>query len=272
MKQSDIEVLREFLSLPLESADKVFEKFQTQEGAELFTGKLPGQRFLFKRGTRSDRITLIAHADTVFITNPPIKQEIVSVINNGEEWFVGKDSRVGIGGDCRAGCAILWLLANSGHNILLTDGEEASERGMAIGAQFLIKEHPEIYKEINDSNFLLEFDTDRGNIFDFSAADGTKEFKKFIAKNTGLSFESPSYPTDITFLSNARVGGKVCCVSVSTGVYEMHSPKERVNTKEWQDILNMSRTFVQKEMPRFELPQKKDRTLLWGFDGSQAKM
>ena len=66
MSQTDIAVLREFLSPPLENADKVFEKFQTLEGAELFTGKLPGQRFLFKRGSRPDRITLIVHADTVF--------------------------------------------------------------------------------------------------------------------------------------------------------------------------------------------------------------
>ena len=86
------------------------------------------------------------------------------------------------------------------------------------------------------------------------------------------SFESPSLPTDITFLSNARAGGKVCCVSVSTGVYGIHSPKERINTKEWQDIVDMSRIFVQKEMPRFEIPKTNERAWLWGFNEPQQKI
>lgn len=250
----DVEILKKFLSLPMENADSVFDIFQTLEGSRIFEGKIPGERFLFKEGTRKDKITLVAHADTVFTC--PIKQEIVSVMKDGQEWLVGKDKRVGIGGDCRAGCAILWLLNNSGHNILITDGEEYGKYGMGLGVQFLIKEHPEIYKKINESNFLIEFDTDRGNIFDFSATKATKEFEDFIAKNTNLKFEDPSLPTDITYLSNARNGGKICSASFSIGVYNMHSPTEAVNVNEWQQILDMSRKFVSMPMKRFELPSQ----------------
>jgi hypothetical protein len=53
----------------------------------------------------------------------------------------------GIGADDRAGCAILWLLKDLGHSLLITDGEEKG----GIGSKWLMNdtENADIAEEIN---------------------------------------------------------------------------------------------------------------------------
>ena len=45
------------------------------------------------------------------------------------------DDLCGIGADDRAGCAMLWLLRDSGHSLLILDGEEHGQVGAAFFAR-----------------------------------------------------------------------------------------------------------------------------------------
>ena len=189
-RERDIKTLKAFLGCNLKNADAIFTQFEKLDGAKLYKGKIANERFLFRKGTREDAVTLVAHADTVFkggtrfdypstssrnqyangldfyskyvlsTYNPPksrpinTKQTIVSKMVKGQEILAGSNRDVGIGADDRAGCAILWLLQNSGHNLLVLDGEESG----CLGARFLMKDHPEIRAEIEKSRFCIEFD------------------------------------------------------------------------------------------------------------------
>ncbi len=62
MAMSEIEILMEFLPMPLEAAEGVFEKF-----AEISSGICRGQgleKFLFIEDRGKNRVLLVAHADT----------------------------------------------------------------------------------------------------------------------------------------------------------------------------------------------------------------
>jgi hypothetical protein len=59
-----IEVLRSFLEIPLGSADGVFDRFLEIPGA-IYRGQ-GLERFLYVRGARSNKVLLVAHADTVW--------------------------------------------------------------------------------------------------------------------------------------------------------------------------------------------------------------
>ncbi|MGO8879455.1 MAG: hypothetical protein ACLPVO_01055 [Desulfomonilaceae bacterium] len=61
-KTNHIEVLRSFLEIPLGSADCVFDRFLEIPGA-IYLGQ-GMERFLYVRGTRNNKVLLVAHADT----------------------------------------------------------------------------------------------------------------------------------------------------------------------------------------------------------------
>lgn len=146
----DIEVLKEFLRFPKWTADQVFEKFRSIPGIiyrkDLNNNK---KRFLFLEGQKADKVVLVAHADTFFDSSywsEPVEHnitEIDGVIYSQNETEVLNTA--GLGADDRAGCAMLWLLRNSGHSLLITDGEE---NGM-IGSKWLMGKNKGVAKIIN---------------------------------------------------------------------------------------------------------------------------
>jgi acetylornithine deacetylase/succinyl-diaminopimelate desuccinylase-like protein len=125
----DTEVPKKFLEVPLDNPDPIFEYFLDLSNREIvFRGERPN-RFLYVRGQRENKILLVAHADTVwdgFWRKPKdLKHELI--FSNGV--FQSSGSVYGIGADDRAGCAMLWLLKDLGHSLLITDGEEAGGLG-----------------------------------------------------------------------------------------------------------------------------------------------
>jgi hypothetical protein len=70
---NDIKVLLEFLNMPLDGTGEIFAKFQELEGA-VRRGE-GAEQFLYRPGSRKDRVLLVAHADTVFRSGG--RQEIV---------------------------------------------------------------------------------------------------------------------------------------------------------------------------------------------------
>lgn len=242
MEKLEVEVLKEFLSMNLNDASEVFNKFKAIPNAELYQGEHRGERFLFIKGTKEiDKLTLVAHADTVHSG----EQKILSGTVNGIEYLFGKNRKVGIGADDRAGCAILWLLVNSGHNILVMDGEEIGLRG----ARFLMNNYPEIVEEINKSKYVLEFDRLSNSDYKFYTVPVSYEFERYIKENTRYSDKLPGIYTDICELCQ-----DVCGVNISVGYYNAHTPMEYINVNEWLQCLQIAKRLASQEnIPDFSL-------------------
>ena len=267
MRDQDVKTLKEFLSYDMKNADEVLARFATLKGAEAYKGKLPKERFVFKPGTREDAITLVAHADTVFGefsfiggVNPGYydqyglgdyfrqrgnqKQTITLQNIDGQEIIFGTNPNTGIGADDRAGCAIAWLLANSGHNILVLDGEEVG----AVGAKFLMREHQQIRDAISKSRFVLEFDRQGGNDYKCYQIPVSDDFKGYIEAKTGFKDAGMTSFTDISVLCE-----KVCGANLSVGYYNEHTPNEFLNVNEWLNTLNLTRQLTSERIPQFNL-------------------
>ena len=188
------ETLREFLEFPLWNSDGVFNKFrwlEVTEGREVVfkENKLnPKERFLYIEGSRPNKVVLVAHADTVWdkcYTGKELEQEIV----RDGDYFKGAKSGCGIGADDRAGCAMLWLLRNSGHSILITDGEDKkhfTRQPGLLGSKWLKNFNTDILERLNSHQFMIQLD--KKDSTDFKCYDvGTPKFEEFIHSHTVIN-------------------------------------------------------------------------------------
>ncbi len=240
-KTNHIEVLRSFLEIPLGSADGVFDRFLEIPGA-IYRGE-GLERFLYVRGSRSNKVLLVAHADTVWDReygyDPGPTHEIK--IENGEIKAV--DDQFGLGADDRAGCAMLWLLKDLGHSLLVTNGEEDGQKG----ACWLMSDNKDISDEINhDHEFVIQLDRCNGR--DFKCYDvGTDEFRSYVADKTGYTEPDRRATTDIVTLCREVAG-----VNLSVGYHNEHGNQEHLNIAEWKHTLNLCcRWMAERELPRF---------------------
>lgn len=254
----EIDVLKEFLQYPLTSGEKIFEKFEQIPGAVHRKGD-GLKEFMYIKGKKENKVVLAAHVDTVWDNHylyfskennfeskekevyPIIKEEETE---NGLLFRSGFDD-YGIGADDRAGCAILWLLKDSGHSLLLLNGEEHGQ----IGATWLKEENEDIFEEIqNKHQFVIQFDRRHGE--DFKCYNvGTDEFRKFIEKETGYSEPDRDSRTDIVVLCE-----KICGVNLSVGYRYEHKPKEHIYVNEWLNTYKIAKKLLEKTyLKRFEL-------------------
>lgn len=237
----DIKVLCEFLNFPLESSQKIFEKFLNLPGA-VFRGE-GLQRFLYIKGKRQNKVLLVAHADTYWDRNYDRDQGISQDLQIYGNTIINKNG--GLGADDRAGCAIIWLLKDLGHSILITDGEEKRQQG----SNWLMDNNPDIADEINKKHqFIIQFD--RKNSNEFKCYDkGTEEFRKYIIQITSFTEPDKRAATDIKALCRDIAG-----VNLSVGYYNEHNSNEYLNIDHWQNTLELSRTWLsEKELPGFPL-------------------
>lgn len=225
-----LNTLRMFLTMEHNSIS-VMEKFSTLPNSchQISKNK---NGWVYIPGTRKNRILLVAHADTVFNIN--IKP---TLIFDGINIF-SKD-KMGLGADDRAGCAILWLLRNSGHSLLILDGEEEGCRGskkfIRDGGNKIIEEH----------NFVLGFDeTGRRNFVTYH--DNTKELVKFIENYYG-------YHGYLGNKSDIRVLCKnVPGVNISVGFYDAHTSEESINTILWLETFTLTEKLLsENSLPYF---------------------
>ena len=244
---NDKEVLMKFLKMPLGRADEIFDEFSHLAGAEIYGSGL--KKFLFIRGSRENRVLMVAHGDTYWD-----EAYVGSCAVNGapgeiyEEDGVIKNRNGCLGADDRAGCAIVWLLKYLGHSILITSGEEHGRKG----SNYLMEEHPEIANEINSNHqFIVQFD--RRNGWDFKCYTvGTEEFRAYVRKKTGFNEPDRNSATDIVTLCRS-----VCGVNLSVGYDREHSEGEYLVPGEWENTLNIARGwFSEPELPRFDLPDR----------------
>lgn len=234
---TDRETLEMFLNYDLSSPDEVLEKFRTLDDARYYEYQ-DYPSCVYVPGKRKDRVLLVAHADTVFGLRGKHK-----VILDGDIYRSG-DYDEGIGADDRAGCAILWLLKDSGHSLLVTNGEEIG----CIGSRDIKDIHKELFDELNNHQYILEFD--RRNATDYKVYDipVSEEFHEFIERETGYEEADRRSSTDIRVLCN-----KICGANLSVGYYYEHTGGEHLIFSEWKHTLDVARKLLQPEQNRYML-------------------
>ncbi len=224
-RESAQEVLEEFLSYPLDDGFQILQKFAALPGAIFSRGQYRLERYVFVPGTRKRSVVLVAHVDTVWDQTfpwtgkggtPRVEGDIVS----------STDPKVGIGADDRAGCAILWMLRESGHSLLLLDGEEAG----ALGTKYLIRQNPTLFKTLNRHAYMLEMDQFGTGACHYCEIPNSRRFCRFIERSFCCKPSRESVRTDIACLCR-----EVCGANIPVGVYHEHSPAEELNISQWMN-------------------------------------
>ena len=239
------EILREFLRYPLNETEAIFERFLRLPGAVVLgSGR---KRVLYVEGSRpieSGRCLLVSHADTVW---DDYWGDAVKPAGNGVPFFEesgilrSSDPARGLGADDRAGLAILWLLQDLGHSLLVTDLEEHGR----LGSTYLRYQEPQVLAQINrDHAFAIQFD--RCNNRDFKCYDvGSDEFRVYLSEQTGYTEPNRSSYTDICTLCDPHATDeKMCGVNLSVGYYDEHSAAEHLVLSEWLHTLNLTKRWL----------------------------
>ena len=233
------EVLHEFLRFPLDTTEGIFRKFQEIPGARSFGHA--NKRSLYIPGSAAKKVVLIAHADTYWDDENPFLGETELVIEGGRIHH----PQGGLGADDRAGCALVWILRNLGHSILITSGEE---RG-SLACKWLAENRPDVLDELNNSHqFMVQFD--RGNGREFKCYDvGTDAFRETIQQVSGYREPDRERSTDIKFLCKT-----ICGVNLSIGYHNEHTAEEYLVIDEWQHTLEIARDWLSRpDLPLFRL-------------------
>ena len=249
-------ILKEFLRFPLTETRAVFERFLQLPGAVIHgSGR---ERVLYVEGARpsqTGRCLLVAHADTVWddywvgATNPAVAAPARDPLVETNGVIRSADPARGLGADDRAGLAILWLLRDLGHSLMVTDLEEQGR----MGSSYLRKHELKVLSKINrDHAFAIQFD--RRNSRDYKCYDvGNNEFRSYLSDQTGYTEPDRRSFTDICTLCDPHGGGeRMCGANLSIGYYEEHSEDEHLVVAEWLHTLNLARHWLsQSFIPHF---------------------
>ena len=236
------QLLEEFLSYPLNTADDIFKRFESLHGAISGKGQNSLERYVCIPGTRKNKIVLVAHADTVWDDAYGKPAQTAVYFENG--LFKGTNPECGIGADDRAGCAMLWALRDCGHTILLVNGEEKGKHG----AKFLRHSNPKLFHFLNRHQFMIELDWRGTELCLFNQVDYTNRFHKYITKT--LEFQDDKKPGGCDLQILCR---RICGVNIGVGYHNWHSPKEFLCLSEWENTLSHLQSFLQLSHPKFPL-------------------
>lgn len=241
--ESSKEGLEHFLSFPLSSSTDVLNEFSKLPGAiSCFNGDK--NNYVYIPGTRKDRVVLVAHADTVWDSVYLNYKIEAQTINFKKGIYYGNHSHCGIGADDRAGCAILWLLKDMGHSLLVVDGEEHGQ----IGSNHIRSTNPDLYKELNNHSYMIQFDRRGRDDYKCYKLPVTEKFKKFIEEATGYHDAGRTARTDIVALCE-----NICGVNLSVGYYDEHSSYEFLVFDEWFHTLNIVHNLLKEKQERYPL-------------------
>jgi hypothetical protein len=244
-----IEALRSFLGIPLGSPDGVFGRFLKIPGA-IYRGE-GLNRFLYVRGSRSNRVLLVAHADTFWDREYGYDPGPTHKIRIEDGNIRAVDEEFGLGADDRAGCAMLWLLKDLGHSLLVTNGEEHGQ----TGSSWLMDDNEDIADEINrDHQFMIQLDRCGGTDFKCYKV-GTPKFKAYIKAVTKYSDAGAKRSTDISELCRDITG-----VNLSIGYQNEHNKNEFLNIAEWEHTFGVVQKWPsERKLPKFTLRFREDR-------------
>ena len=235
-------ILSEFLNMPLDCGDAIFERFAALPGAIVGKGPQSLQRYVYLPGTRKDRVVLVAHIDTVWdkAYKQPFSGERAVILEDGI--FRSATPDCGIGADCRAGCAMLWQLCSCGHSILVVDGEEHGKHG----AKYLRTSNKKLFRELNRHCYMIEFDWKGTNCSLFNQVDNTRTFKNYIENDLGFADSKASGGCDLQILCR-----HICGVNLGVGYHGWHTAKETLVVAEWENTLRKVGAFLEQHQRRF---------------------
>jgi hypothetical protein len=241
----EIKILLEFLKYPLTSAQEVFNRFGALPGA--ITSGIAPRRFCYIEGKRQDRVLLVAHADTFWSRKGVPKTKEHHLVLREEGVITTGSPGYGIGADDRAGCALLWLLKDLGHSLLITDGEELG----LLGSKCLAEDesNASLFLHINETHqFAIEFDLDGAGVYKCYGV-GTPVFKEYITQASGFKLIETQGRSDIVVLCQTIPG-----CNLSIGYENAHCVNERLDLKSWQLTLATCQKWLsQPNLPGFIL-------------------
>ena len=247
------ELLERFLNIPVSCSDTLFEMFAALPRARYGKGEKPLQRFVYVPGTRKDRVLLVAHADTVWDENyvAPVKHEVAY---DERGWFYSAVPDAGIGADDRAGCAVLWALRDSGHSLLIVDGEEHGK----IGAAYIRKNLPRLFGELNRHRYMIQFDWAMTDICLYNHVNITPKFERYIEQQLGFFDYKVKGTCDLVILCR-----NICGVNLGVGYRQIHVPEERLVLADWEHTYQIVSEHLKKPQKRFPTSWKKRAKQAW---------
>ena len=256
-KTKEMEILEKFLKKPVTSSRSVMWEFARLDGAVVhFPRKSNRGGFVYIPGKREDRVLLVARADTIWGSDYNNYQfpKQKPVFRDG--YYVNSTGETGIGANDRAGCALLYLLRDTGHSLLVLDRQEY---GFALATRELWCDFHDLYNEMNRHRYMIEFDlggADGLKYYDMPASD---EFKKYMSDGFGYQEISSDgkRSTDICEMCDS-----ICGVNVSAGYYHESTSKEKLNFNQWLNTYTKARALLEGEQPHFEEYYLDD----WGFE------
>lgn len=250
------------------SEAEVLDLFRALPGAQ----DGPEESFVYVPGSRSDRLLLVGHADTVRtvdrVASGPVpfwlETRVGLIATTAYNAIYGGKREYGrpnaLGADDRAGCAMLYDLFDGTHSLLITTGEESG----LIGAKRVV---PTLgAEEIASHSFAVEVDR-RGCRQAVFYDVGTEPFKAWVvAKLNELDPESvpgddplwskeTGSSSDIAEICDAA---RLCGVNLSAGYLDEHTPDERLYVDAWlKTYVTLEKLLNEPELPRYVLPERK---------------
>ena len=236
-------VLEDFLSFPIDSSEEILKLFSREKGT-VVQSEGDKRGFVYFRGSREDRVLLVAHADTVWDKRYMPDKDYRQSVRFTNGFYEGENSECGIGADDRAGCAILYLLLSSGHSVLVLDGEEHGQ----IGAHYLKDSCPNIFAELNEHQYIIQLDRRGAREYKCYNIPVSEEFREFIEKEFSYEDAGMKARTDIVVLCD-----KICGVNLSVGYYHEHTPQEKICYEEWLHTYEVLEAILKKKQKRYPL-------------------
>ncbi len=242
------DLLETFLKLPVSGADEVFALFASLPGAILYEGEKPMERFVYIPGTRKDRILLTAHADTVWDERYGVEPFEYTDPRFVMGIYLSSVPGRGMGADDRVGCAMLWGLRNSGHSLLITDGEEKGK----IGARYLRKRHKKLFREIQRTHrMILTLDAPGSNCYLLDQVHASEAFSAYIEEKLQIAPGVMHGGSDLEVLS-----AKLCGANLGVGYVNPHISSVMFFVRGWNELYRKLYAFLEEEHPRFPISKR----------------
>ena len=249
-----LSLLEEFLSYPLNDGTAILDRFASLPAAVTGQGKHPMERFVYVPGTRKDRILLMVHVDTVWDQHYDNAQLGDHPVFTSDR-VTGSSPNAGLGADDRAGCALLWYFRDSGHSLLLLDGEEKGH----YAAKYLAREHKQLLREFNKHRYIMALDLPGGKIAHYHGVHNSENFRQFVCKTLGCQIMTMKKGSDLSYLCRSA-----CGVNLGVGYHSAHTADEFLSIPQWLDTAAMLHELLPREQKRYRtrlLPRIKDQTV-----------
>ena len=240
-QEAALETLTEFLHCPLYDGSGVLQRFRALPNAQYFEGEKPLERYVYVPGTRKDRVLLLAHADTFWDENY-LHSRLETMPVFSADKVNGSNKEVGLGADDRAGCALLWLLKDSGHSLLIFDGEEHGH----LGAGLLCNTNKHLLREINRHSYMISLDLWGRDCCHYHGILNSKAFCNYIESHLASKVLNHKVGTDISYVAR-----EACGVNLSIGYHRQHRVEECLIIPVWYETYVRLCKVLTQAQPRF---------------------